>query len=99
MMAGFIAALGLTVALFVASEALAAGYGGIAAASRATGMATSAIGRGLKEVKALESGELAEMSATRSRRAGGGRKKLEDKHPELLSELKELIEAGNGFFL
>ena len=32
--------------LFVASEAMAFGYGGIAAASRATGMAASVIGRG-----------------------------------------------------
>jgi hypothetical protein len=36
--------------LFVAAEAKAAGYGGIAAAARATGMAPSAIGRGLREL-------------------------------------------------
>ena len=33
--------------LFVANEAIAFGYGGIAAASRATGMAASVIGRGI----------------------------------------------------
>ena len=79
--------------LFVASEAIAAGYGGIAAAARATGMALSVIGRGVKEVRAMESGALAELPATRSRRAGGGRKKVEDKHPELLPKLQELVEA------
>jgi transposase len=79
--------------LFVASEALAAGHGGIAAASRATGMARSVIGAGIKEVKALESGESAALPPTRSRRAGGGRKKLEDKHLELLPKLTELVEA------
>lgn len=34
--------------LFVASEASAFGYGGIAAAARATGMAPSVIGRGIR---------------------------------------------------
>src|SRR3954466_12245377 len=36
--------------LFAATEARAAGYGGIAAVSRATGLAVSTIGRGLKEL-------------------------------------------------
>ena len=36
--------------LFAASEARAAGRGGIAAVSRATGIAASTIGRGLKEL-------------------------------------------------
>ena len=40
--------------LFVASEAKACGHGGIAAASRATGMAPSVIGGGIKELKAIE---------------------------------------------
>ncbi len=35
---------------FAAGEARAAGYGGIAAVSRATGIAASTIGRGLKEL-------------------------------------------------
>ena len=39
--------------LFAASEAAAAGYGGIAAVSRITGIAASAIGRGLKDLAAL----------------------------------------------
>ena len=79
--------------LFVAAEALAAGYGGIAAAARATGMAPSVIGRGVKEAKALESGVLPDIPPTRSRRVGGGRKKVEEKYPDLLLELKELVEA------
>jgi hypothetical protein len=35
---------------FAAGEACAAGYGGIAAVSQATGIAASTIGRGLKEL-------------------------------------------------
>ena len=42
--------------LFVASEAMAFGYGGITAASRAKGMAASVIGRGIVEVRAIEGG-------------------------------------------
>ena len=38
--------------MFAAAEARAAGYGGIAAVSRATGLAASTIGRGLKELAA-----------------------------------------------
>jgi hypothetical protein len=36
--------------LFAATEAAAAGYGGIAAVSAATGIAVSTIGRGLKDL-------------------------------------------------
>ncbi len=79
--------------LFVAAEAKAAGYGGMAAAFRATGMAQSAIGRGLRELESLEKRGVSELPKTRSRRPGGGRKKLEDKHPELLGKLGELVEA------
>ena len=79
--------------LFVASEALAAGHGGIQAAFRATGMAPSAIGRGIREVKATESGELTPLPPTKSRRAGGGRKKATEKDPTLLPDLQALVES------
>jgi len=79
--------------LFVAGEALAFGYGGIAAASRATGMAPSAIGRGIKEVRALEEGSAPPLDNSRSRRAGAGRKKATDKDPELVPALKALVES------
>lgn len=79
--------------LFVASEAIAAGHGGIAAASRATGMAASGIGRGIAEVRAIESGLAAALVATRSRRPGGGRKKATEKDPALLPDLKALVDS------
>lgn len=78
--------------LFVASEAIAFGRGGIAAASRATGMARSVIGSGIREVRALEAGALS-LPPTRSRRPGGGRKNATEKDPTLLPDLKALIEA------
>ena len=59
--------------MFAAGEARAAGYGGIAAVSRATGIAASIIGRGLNELVAA-----AELDIERVRRPGGGRKSLVD---------------------
>ena len=49
---------------FAAAEARSAGYGGIAAVARATGIAPSTIGRGLAELAGA-----AELPANRKRRA------------------------------
>jgi len=58
--------------LFAAAEALSAGYGGIVAVSRATGIAVSTIGRGLNELKGLSD----PAEAKRVRRPGGGEEDL-----------------------
>ena len=72
--------------LFAASEARAAGHGGIAAVSRVTRIAASTIGRGLKELDAppLKLGGV--------RRPGGGRKSLTETDPGLLDDLNALVE-------
>ena len=75
--------------LAAATEALAAGYGGIAAVSRATGIAVSTIGRGKKDLV----GDTP-LEAGRVRRAGGGRKSLTSKHPGLETALLALVEPG-----
>src|SRR6516164_11167942 len=59
--------------LFAAAQARALGYGGVAAVARATGIAPSTIGRGLKELAA------GAVAGGRARRRGGGRKKLIDR--------------------
>ena len=79
--------------LFVSSEAIAFGYGGIVAAARATGMAPSVIGKGIAEVRAIEGGTAPTLGFHRSRRPGGGRKKATEKDPTLLSDLKTLVES------
>jgi hypothetical protein len=79
--------------LFVANEAMAFGFGGIAAAARATGVAPSVIGRGIAEVRAMEDGTAPNLPLTRSRRPGGGRKRTTEKDPTLLSDLKALVES------
>jgi hypothetical protein len=71
---------------FAAAEARAAGYGGIAAVARATGIAPSTIGRGLGELSAASC-----VPADRNRRAGGGRKRLTATNPRLVDDLLALV--------
>ncbi len=72
--------------LFAASKARAAGRGGIAAVSQATGIAPSTIGCGRRE---LDEGEPLEGGWVR--RDGGGRKTLVARDPGLLSALLALV--------
>jgi hypothetical protein len=73
--------------LFAATEANSAGYGGIAAVTRITGIAASTIGRGLDELA-----QNVGLEAGRLRRPGGGRKPLVAKDPGLLPALLALVE-------
>ncbi len=76
--------------LFAASEALAAGHGGIVAVSEATGIARSTIGRGLKELKVQEQAP----PRDRVRRTGGGRKAAVVKQPGLVETLTKIIQSA-----
>jgi hypothetical protein len=73
--------------LFVANEALALGYGGVTAASMATGVARSTINRGIAELRAGSPDH-----DCRIRRPGGGRKRAVTRQPNLLTALESLIE-------
>jgi len=73
--------------LFAATEAAAAGYGGVAAVSRITGVAASTIGRGLKDLAVATRWE-----PGRVRRSGGGRKALAATDQTLLDDLNRLVE-------
>src|SRR5664279_570275 len=74
--------------LFAAAEAKTAGHGGIAATFRATGIARSTIGRGLKDL----SGPGPLSGAVR--RPGGGRPALTETDPPLLDDLRRLLEPA-----
>ncbi len=73
--------------IFAATEARTAGHGGIAAVSRATGIAASTIGRGLTELSATD-----QLARERVRRPGGGGKSLMAKDPTLLADLLAMVE-------
>jgi hypothetical protein len=74
--------------LFGAAEARTAGHGGITAASRATGLARSTIGRGLKDLD--DPGSL----VAKVRRPGSGRPPLTSKDTTLLEDLRQLLEPA-----
>ena len=76
--------------LWAASEARAAGRGGITATARATGMAIDTIRKGIAE---LESGE--RLDPGRIRRRGGGRKSLLERDPAILDDIEWLVDADS----
>ncbi len=73
--------------LFAATEASSAGYGGVAAVSRITGIAPSTIGRGQRDLT-----EDVNLDPGRVRRPGGGRKPRVVTDPGLLPALLALVE-------
>jgi transposase len=74
--------------LAAAIDARTLGYGGISRVARVTGMSRVTIHQGLAE---LDRGEL---PAERSRRPGGGRKKIQDRDPSVLKELHTLVDPS-----
>jgi DDE family transposase len=75
--------------LFAASEARAAGRGGVTAVSEATGIARSTIGRGLADLLVG-----AQQFGTRVRRVGGGGKPAIETQPGLLTALNDLVQSS-----
>lgn len=74
--------------LWAAAEADACGHGGVAAVSRATGIARSTISRGRAELRRGDT-----VEAGRVRRRGGGRKPLTESDPGLLADLERLVDG------
>lgn len=74
--------------LFAASEARAAGWGGLEAVSTITGIARSTIGRGLDDL------DLPPLPPGRVRREGGGGKALTARDATLLEDLRRLVEPA-----
>ena len=74
--------------LLAAAEARTAGYGGIAAVARATGMARSTIGRGLEDLDAPA------LAPGQVRRPGSGRKPVQESDATLLADLRRLVEPA-----
>ena len=73
--------------LWAASEARAAGRGGIAATARATGLAVDTIRKGIVELDSAQ-----RLDPGRVRRSGGGRRRLSETDPGLLVDLERLVD-------
>jgi hypothetical protein len=74
--------------LFAAAEVRAAGWGGLAAVSRITGLARSTINRGEDDLDA------APLPRGQVRRRGGGRRAIAETNPGLVPALKRLVEPA-----
>lgn len=74
--------------MFAAGEVRAAGWGGLEAVSRITGLARSTIGRGQKDLDA------APLAKGRVRRKGGGRQPLSSRDATLMEDLRRVIEPA-----
>ena len=77
--------------VYLGSEALALGRGGIKAVALAAGVSETTVAAGVSEIG---SGELDGLPPGRSRRPGAGRRKAEDTQPGLRQALQELLEAA-----
>lgn len=73
--------------LYAAAQVRALGGRSLSAVSRATKIARSTIGRGLKEIDRPD-----EDISGRIRREGGGRKSRSEEQPTLLADLRQLVE-------
>lgn len=77
---------------WAASEAMSLGRGGIAMVHRATGIAPSTIGRGLRELRAREADLSSQDILRRVRQPGGGRKSKAAVDLTLVVDLEALVE-------
>ena len=78
--------------MWAATEAKTLGHGGVAAVSRATGLAESTIRIGRKEILSSSLADKKQDVTRRVRKKGGGRKPLEHKDSDLLIFLDALVE-------
>jgi Rhodopirellula transposase DDE domain len=74
--------------MFAAAEVRTAGWGGLAAVARITGLARSTIGRGKQDLAA------APLAKGQVRRAGGGRRAVIENDPGLIPALQRLVEPA-----
>lgn len=79
---------------WAASEAQALGWGGVSAVARATGLSQTTIKAGIAELQSSPTLSGVALDPSRTRRPGGGRKRLTETDPKLQRELEKLLEAS-----
>ncbi len=73
--------------LVAASEAMVLPRGGVSLVHRCSGMSRTTLMAGIRELRSRET-----LPAGRVRRTGGGRKTIEEKHPNFADRLEQLLE-------
>ena len=76
--------------IYLASEALSYGRGGISRVSEISGVTPNTIRHGIAEINGKEPLE----ATSRLRAPGGGRKKLEESMPELNNHILQIIDGS-----
>jgi len=76
---------------WAAAEARSYGWGGIRAVSRATGICSNTIKKGLAELEAREADPESPIGS-RLRKAGAGRRRATEADPELATALEQLVD-------
>jgi len=74
--------------LYLASEAMSAGYGGISEVSRVSGVSRTTITKGIEELSA------GEVVQGRIRSEGGGRNYVEAKYPGIEGKIRKLVDGS-----
>ena len=74
--------------LYLANEAISAGYGGVSKVSRITGVSRTTITKGIEEIK----GEKAIVG--RVRKSGGGPKYVEEKTPDIEERIRKIVDGS-----
>ena len=77
---------------FVAAKALEMGWGGVSKVSAITGFSRNTINKGIEELESNEELKLPE----RLRKPGGGRKRAENRDPNLRSDLDDIMKESTA---
>ena len=77
---------------FAAAKALEIGWGGVSKVSAITGFSRNTINKGIEELESNEELKLPE----RLRKPGGGRKRAENREPNLMNDLDEIMKESTA---
>jgi transposase len=74
--------------LYLANEAMSAGYGGVSKVSRITGVSRTTITKGIEELRKEKT------INGKVRRSGGGPKYVEEKHPDIKERILKIVDGS-----
>lgn len=74
--------------LYLANEAMSAGYGGVSVVSRITGVSRTTITKGIEELKQ------AKTINGKVRNSGGGPKFVEEKYPDIKEKIHKIVDGS-----